>query len=131
MLENWRRSTGGAGAAVVLTFVAAPVAGAQPPGPPSPPAPCNAAVLAHTVSSVANAAGGYLDTHPGANQAITTAGSQPTDQAEATLRDYFLRNPGEYNDLRNIAQPLTNLRNQCNQTISGGQISALLQALER
>ncbi len=111
--------------AAATAIISAPTAGAQPP--PPPPGPCTAAALAHSVSVVANGAGGYLDTHPGSNNAITSAGAQQPEEAEATLRNYFIANPGELNDLRNIARPLTDLRNQCNQSISGGQIAALLR----
>ncbi len=94
------------------------------------PAPCTAAGLANTVSSVTGAAGQYLDTHQDANDALTSAGSQPAGDAEAALRAYFAGHPQEFIDLRGIAQPLTNLRNQCNAGVSAGQISALLQAFD-
>jgi hemophore-related protein len=91
-------------------------------------APCTAAGLSNTVSTVAGAAGQYLDTHPDANDALTRAGSESTGDAEASLRGYFLAHPQEFNDLRGIARPLTDLRGQCGSTVSPGQISALLQA---
>jgi heme-binding protein len=108
------------GAAAAAT-IAAPSANAQP-------APCTAAGLSNTVSSVTGAAGQYLDTHPDANDALTRAGSQSTADAEASLRGYFVAHPQEFNDLRGIARPLTDLRGQCGSTVSPGQISALLQA---
>lgn len=108
----------GATAAAVIATPAATAA----------PAPCSAAGLATTVGSVAGDAGQYLETHPDANDALTRAGSMSPSDAEASLRGYFGANPSQYNDLRNIAQPLTDLRAQCNTNISGGQISALLQA---
>jgi hemophore-related protein len=91
-------------------------------------APCTAAGLSNTVSSVAGAAGQYLDTHPDADDALTRAGSQSTGDAEASLRAYFLAHPQQFNDLRGIARPLTDLRGQCGSTVSPGQISALLNA---
>ena len=48
------------------------------------------------------------------NAAVTTAFSQPRDQAAATLRGYFTANPGEYNDLRGILSPIGDKQSQCN-----------------
>jgi heme-binding protein len=78
---------------------------------------------------VLGAAGGYLDTHPGANDVLTAAASQPTDQAEAAVRGYFTSHPGEYLDLQNIARPLSDLRNQCGTAITPSQLAVLVDAL--
>jgi hemophore-related protein len=102
-------------------IVAMPTAAAQP-------APCTAAGLANTLSGVTAAAGQYLDAHPDANDAITGAGSESPEQAQASLRAYFAGHPQEYADLRGIAQPLVDLRNSCPQNVSGAQLAALLQA---
>ncbi|MCW2652628.1 MAG: heme-binding protein [Mycobacterium sp.] len=107
--------------AAAVAAIAVPAANAQP-------AVCTAAGLANTVSGVTGAAGQYLDGHPDVNDALTRAGSQSPSDAQASLQGYFAAHPGEYNDLRGIAQPLTSLRNQCNSNVSAGQISALLQA---
>jgi len=104
-----------------------PAAEALPAPSPPPADPCTAAALAHTVSGVASAAGAYLDTHSGANDAVTRAGTQTPDQAESSLRDYFKAHPGEYDELRDIAKPLSDMRVRCNQTLTGGQIAALVQ----
>ncbi|HME48917.1 heme-binding protein [Mycobacterium sp.] len=112
-------ATGALGAAAATMGI--PAADAQP-------APCTAAGLASTVSSVTGAAGQYLDTHQDVNDALTSAGSQTPSDAEGSLRGYFAAHPQEFNDLRGIAAPLTNLRSQCNANVSTGQISALLQA---
>jgi|SRR5215211_6440135 len=108
------------GAAVAAT-IAAPTATGQP-------AQCTAAGLANTISGVTGAAGQYLDTNPDANDALTRAGSQTPGDAEASLRAYFGSHPQQFNDLRGIARPLTDLRAQCNQSVSPGQVAALLQA---
>jgi heme-binding protein len=91
-------------------------------------APCTASGLANTVSSVTGAAATYLSAHPDVDQAITNAGGQSTQDAQAALQGYFVAHPTELNDLRGIAAPLSALREQCNQTVSPGQIAALLQA---
>jgi heme-binding protein len=107
--------------ATAAALIAVPAASAQPEPP------CTAAMLAHTINGVAGEAAGYLDTHPGANQALTDTGSQSPQDAEAALRAYFTANPIEFLDLKNIARPLSDLRNQCNQTVTGGQIAALFR----
>lgn len=108
------------GAAVAAT-IAAPAANADA-------GPCTAAGLSNTVSGVTAAAGQYLDSHPDANDAITAAGSQTPQKAEADLRAYFVSHPQQYNDLRAIARPLADLRGSCNTNVNGAQVAALLQA---
>ena len=48
---------------------------------------------------------------------MTTAFSQPRDQAAATLRGYFTANPGEYYDPRGILAPIGDAQQQCNMTV--------------
>ncbi|WP_422748349.1 heme-binding protein [Mycobacterium sp. WMMD1722] len=122
-----RRGVGGAFAACMLGGVAAatiavPTAAAQP-------APCNASDFAFTASGVLNSAGGYLNTHPGANDVLTRAASQPAAEAESNVRGYFTAHPNEYLDLRNIAQPLINQRNQCGFNVGPNQLSLLFNEL--
>lgn len=109
---------GGAAAATI----ALPSAGAQP-------APCNASDFAFTASGVLNTAGGYLNAHPGANDVLTRAAKQPAGEAETSVRSYFEAHPNEYLDLRNIAQPLINQRNQCGFNVSGSQLNLLFNEL--
>lgn len=106
----------------------AAVAAIAVPAANAAPAACTAAGLASTVSGVTGAAGQYLDGHPDVNDALTRAGSQSPGDAQASLQGYFAAHPGEYNDLRGIAAPLTSLRNQCNSNVSAGEIASLLQA---
>lgn len=124
-----RRGLGGAFAACMLggaaaATIALPTAGAQP-------APCNASDFAFTASGVLNTAGGYLNTHPGANDVLTRAATQPAGEAETNVRSYFEAHPNEYLDLRNIAQPLINQRNQCGFNVSGSQLNLLFNELGR
>jgi hemophore-related protein len=93
------------------------------------PAPCSASGLAATASGVLNGASGYLDAHPDANNVLTTAVNQPPADAKSAVRGYFLGHPGEFLDLKNIAQPLLDLRGQCNTSVSPGQLAALFDAL--
>ncbi|ULE34635.1 heme-binding protein [Mycobacterium sp. IDR2000157661] len=106
-----RRQIAGACAAGLLgglaaATIAAPSAMAAPE--------CSAAGVSGTVSNVTGAARAYLDTHPGANQAVTTALSQPRPDASTTLRGYFTANPQEYYDLRGILAPIGDVQRTCN-----------------
>jgi hemophore-related protein len=87
--------------------LAAPIATAAPQD-------CSPGGVAGTVAQSSSSARAYLDTHPGANQAVATAQNQPRDEASVTLRNYFSTNPGEYNDLRGILAPIGNAQDQCN-----------------
>lgn len=89
--------------------IAAPTAVAAPE--------CSASGVSNTVSSTLGSARQYLDTHPGANQAVSAAFSQPRPQAAATLRDYFTANPQEYYDLRGILAPIGDVQSQCNVSV--------------
>ncbi|MGE2837195.1 heme-binding protein [Mycobacterium sp. SMC-4] len=118
-----RRALAGVGAACVfgglaVATVAAPTALAQP-------APqCSASSVANTVSNVTGAARQYLDTHPGANQAVTAAMNQPRPEAEANLRGYFNANPSEYYDLRGILAPLGDTQRSCNIAVLPGDLQS-------
>lgn len=121
-----RRGLGGTFAACLLggvaaATIAAPTANAQPA--------CTASSFATTASGVLNAAGGYLNSHPGANDVLTRAASQPAGEAEASVRAYFEAHPNEYLDLRNIARPLIDQRNQCGVAVSPAQLSLLFDEL--
>jgi heme-binding protein len=106
-----RRQIAGACAAGLLGGLAAATISA----PSAMAAPdCSAASVSGTVSSATGSARAYLESHPGANQAVTTAFSQPRPQASATLRGYFNANPQEYYDLRGILAPIGDVQRQCN-----------------
>jgi heme-binding protein len=95
---------------IVGATIAAPTAMAAPE-------PCSASGLANTVSSVTGSARQYLDNHPGADQVVTAAMSQPRPAAEANLRGYFTAHPQEYYDLRGILTPIGDAQRQCNVTV--------------
>ena len=109
-------------AGVAATTVAPATANAAPE--------CTASGLATTASGVLSAAGPYLAAHPGADEVLTAAGSQPSDVAKANVSAYFLSHPGEFLDLKGIAQPLTDLRNQCGVSVSPGQLAALVESFQ-
>ena len=92
---------------------------------------CSASGLATTASGVLASAGTYLSAHPDANDVLTAAGSQPTDQAKSNVQAYFLAHPGEFLDLKGIAQPLTDLRNQCGASVTPGQLAALVESFQQ
>jgi hemophore-related protein len=121
-----RRGFAGAFAACALTAVAgtivAPTASAADQ--------CSASGLATTASGVLASAGSYLAVHPDANDVLTAAGSQPRDEATSNVQAYFLSHPGEFLDLKGIAQPLTDLRNQCGVAVTPGQLAALVESFQ-
>ena len=78
---------------------------------------CSADTVGNTVSSVTGSARQYLATHPGANQVVNAASSQPRPEAAANIRGYFTANPQEYYELRNILSPIGDLQQQCNVTV--------------
>lgn len=98
--------------------------------PTASAAPCSASGLATTASGVMASAGTYLAAHPGADDVLTKAGSQPTDEAKASVQSYFMAHPGEFLDLKGIAQPLTDLRSQCGVAVSPGQLAALVESFQ-
>jgi hemophore-related protein len=106
--------------AVVAGGVALPSASA---------APCKASGYASTASGVLNNASGYLDTHPGADDVLTAAANQAPADADASVRAYFTAHPNEYVDLKNIVQPLKDVRNQCGIDVTPSQLATLFNGL--
>lgn len=98
--------------------------------PTSSAADCTASGLASVAGPVLAEAGGYLGAHPGANNVLTAAAAQPPDVARDNVRGYFTANPGEFLDLRRIAGPLQDLRNQCGIAITPGQFATLFEAMQ-
>jgi heme-binding protein len=98
--------------------------------PTASAAPCDASGLATTASGVLASAGPYLAAHPGANDVLTAAGSQPTGEAKSSVQAYFLAHPNEFLDLKRIAQPLSDLRSQCGVSVSPSQLAALVESFQ-
>lgn len=121
------RIVSGAVASCAVCTVAA--AAATPPTAGAAPAQCTASGLATTASGVLSAAGGYLDSHPDANNVLTAAGTQSPADARSSVRGYFIGHPNEFLDLQNIARPLTDLRSQCNVSVSPAQLATLFDTL--
>ena len=122
---NARRTVAGVCASGLLgglaaATIVAPTAAAAPD--------CSASGIAGTVSSVTGAARQYLEQHPGANQAVTAAMSQPRPQAEAGLRSYFTANVQEYYDLRGILAPIGDVQRQCNVTALPPELASAYDA---
>jgi hemophore-related protein len=93
---------------IALGIVAAPTAAAAPD--------CSPDGVNATVSSVTDAAQGYLGTHTGANQVVSAAYGQPRGAAAGNIRSYFTAHPQEYNDLRGILAPIGDTERQCGVT---------------
>ncbi|OBI84809.1 heme-binding protein [Mycobacterium sp. E740] len=116
-------------AAVLAGAVTVGVVGALCAAPTAGAAPCTASGLATTASGVLAQAGGYLEAHPGANDVLTAAASQPPEQAKGAVRAYFMAHPNEYLDLQRIVGPLTGMRDQCGIAVSPGQFATLFDAM--
>ena len=97
--------------------------------PAATAADCTASGLSSVAGGVLAEAGGYLAGHPGANNVLTAAATQPAEEARANVRGYFTSNPGEFLDLRRIAAPLQDLRNQCGIAVSPGQLAMLFDSV--
>lgn len=118
-----RRSVAGVSTACLLGgFAAATVA--APAAIATPAEVCSASGLSGTVSSVTGAARQYLDSHPGADQAVTAAMNQPRPEAEANLRGYFTANSQEYYELRSILAPIGDAQRTCNVTVLPGELAS-------
>jgi hemophore-related protein len=85
---------------------------------------CTAGGVSDTVSTTLGSARAYLDTHPGANQAVGAAFSQPRPQAATALRGYFTANPQEYYELRDILAPIGDTQRQCNVSVLPPDLAA-------
>jgi len=109
-----RRRFAGVAAGCLLGGIAAATIGA----PYAAAAPdCSAGGVSTTVNTTLGAARAYLNTHPGANQAVGAAFTQPRDQAAGTLRGYFTANAQEYYDLKGILAPIGDTQRQCNVSV--------------
>ena len=106
---------------LVAATTALPTASAQPE--------CTASGLSTTLGSVASATGGYLSTHPGANDVVTNAGPMSPQDGENSIRAYFAAHPQEWNVLRGIAEPLRSLRAQCSVNVAPASIARLFDAM--
>jgi heme-binding protein len=102
---------------MAAAIIAAPTAAAAPEV-------CTADGVSNTVSTTLGSARAYLDTHPGANQAVGAAFSQPRPEAAATLRGYFTANPHEYYELRGILAPIGDTQRQCNVSVLPPDLAA-------
>lgn len=106
------------GGGLATATLAAPAVNAAPADQ------CSASGISGTVSSVTGAARQYLDTHPGANQAVTAAMNQPRPEAAANLRGYFTANSQEYFELRGILAPIGDVQRTCNVTVLPGELAS-------
>lgn len=112
-----RRAAAGALLGVAAAaLVAAPTASAAPN--------CSPDAVAGTVSSVTGAASAYLSSHPGANQVVQAARTQPRDVASANIRGYFTANSQEYYELRGILAPIGDTQRQCNISVLSPELAS-------
>lgn len=107
---------GGLLAAVATAIVSAPTASAAPD--------CSADGIAATVSSVTGSANTYLSGHPGANQALSAAYTQPRPDAAGNIRAYFTAHPQEYFELRGILAPIGDSQRACNVPVLSPELAS-------
>ena len=111
----------GALGGLAAATIAMPTAAAQPQ--------CTAAGLSNAIGTVSTATGGYLASHPGANDAVTNAGALPRGDAENAIRAYFAAHPQEWADLQAHRAPVGALRQQCDVDVAPAQIARLFDAM--
>ncbi|TLH73541.1 hemophore-related protein [Mycolicibacterium cosmeticum] len=88
------------------------------------PVDCSRPALDATVQQTTGAAQGYLNAHPGANQAVSAIYTQPRDVASANIRAYFNANPQEYYDLRGILAPIGDKQRACNTQVLSPELAS-------
>jgi hemophore-related protein len=103
-------------AGIASAAIGAPSASADPD--------CSANGVANTVSSVTGSARSYLAAHPGANQVVMAANTQPRPEAERNVRGYFTAHPQEYDELRGILAPIGDTQRQCNVSVLPPDLSS-------
>lgn len=119
----------GAAAIGIVGALVASTSATSAPAADAAPAQCNASGFASTASGVLGSAGGYLGDHPEANDVLTAAASQPTDEAKSSVRGYFAGHIDQLLDLQRISQPLTDMKNQCGMSVSPAQLATLMETL--
>lgn len=88
------------------------------------PADCSRQALDATVQQTTGAAQGYLNGHPGANQAVSAIYTQPRGAASAGIRAYFTANPQEYFELKNILAPIGDKQRACNTPVLSPEMAS-------
>jgi heme-binding protein len=112
-----RRAVGTGLMAAAMLIGGASSAFAQPTPTPPPPGPpprgCTAADLARVSGGVATATSDYLFSHPDVNNFFTSLRGLPNEEIPNRVRTYMDANPQARSELTAIRQPLTDLRNRC------------------
>lgn len=119
----------GAAAVGLLGAVAASTVTTSAPAADAAPAQCTASGLATTASGVLGSAGGFLNDHPQANDVLTAAATMPAEEAKSSVRGYFIGHLDQLTTLQGIAQPLTDLKDQCGMSVSPTQLATLLETV--
>ncbi|ORV46570.1 hypothetical protein AWC02_11105 [Mycolicibacter engbaekii] len=122
----------GAAAVGMLGAVAAAAAPwSTSPEADAAPGQCTAAGLSNTASGVLSQAGAFLHDHPEANDVLTSAATMPADQAKSSVQGYFIGHLDQLTTLQGIAQPLTDLKNECGIAVSPTQLAMLLETVSK
>ncbi|MEB3048349.1 heme-binding protein [Mycolicibacter sp. MYC123] len=121
----------GAAAVGILGAVAASTMTTSTAPADAAPGNCTAAGLSTTASGVLSQAGGFLNEYPEANDVLTAAATMPADQARSSVQGYFIGHLDQLSTLQGIAQPLTDLKNQCGIAVSPTQLAMLLETVSK
>jgi hemophore-related protein len=104
--------------AAAVLFGGASIAFAQPaptPPPSSSASGCTAGDLAQASGTVGDAMADYLFSHPEVNNFFTSLRGRPDSEIHDDVQNYMNANPQVQSDINGIRQPLTDLRNRCQQ----------------
>jgi hemophore len=111
--------------------LAAVVLAAASPSATAASDPCAASEVAKTVGAVATSMGGYLDSHPETNTALTTISQQQAGpQSLGALKTYFDANPQAGKDMQQLQQPLVNMSTKCKLPLTLPQVMGLMQSAQ-
>jgi hemophore-related protein len=101
----------GAGIGAAL-FVASPLANANQ-DPAADPPNCTAADLEGVRAGVDASTSAYLFTHPDLNDFMSSLKAMSREQVAAKVKGYMASHPDEQTDMKNIRQPLLDIKNRC------------------
>lgn len=131
MTTTSRLAIGAAAVGILGAVAASAMVGTTAPAADAAPAPCTAAGLSSTASGVLSQAGVFLNEHPEANEVLTNAATMPPEQARSSVQGYFVGHLDQLSTLQGIAQPLTDLKNQCGIAVSPTQLAMLLETVSK
>ena len=105
--------------------IAMPIASAEPDATPK----CSASSLATAVSTASASTSTYLAAHPDTDKKFSDISRLPESQAQQEYKAYFSANPQIESDLKEIQQPVAELKTLCGLQVTPTPVVEALQAL--